>query len=84
VALGNLIGSSTYNIALVLVVTVLTARDGVAVAREILGADGLLLVVVALLCVLVFVSGRRITRVEGGVAVALYLGYVAWLVGTAT
>jgi len=84
VALGNLIGSSTYNIALVLVVTVLAARDGVPVAREILGADGLLLVVVALLCVPVFVSGRRITRVEDGVAVALYLGYVAWLVGTAT
>jgi cation:H+ antiporter len=84
VALGNLIGSSTYNIALVLGITVLSAPDGVPVAREVLGTDLLLLVVVAVMCVPVFVSGRRIGRLEGGAAVALYLGYLGWLVATAT
>ena len=84
VALGNLIGSSTYNIALVLGITVLVAPDGVPVAREVLGTDLLLLVVVAAMCVPVFLSGRRISRREGGVAVAAYVGYLVWLVTTAT
>ena len=84
VALGNLLGSSTYNIALVLGVTVLAAPGGIPVDPAVVGSDLLLLVLVALMCLPVLVSGRRISRLEGGIAVALYLVYVGWLVGTAT
>ncbi len=84
VALGNLLGSSTYNIALVLGITVLAAPGGVPVDPEVVGSDLLLLALVALMAVPVLVSGRRITRLEGGIAVALYVVYVGWLVGTAT
>ena len=35
--------------------------------------------VVAVVAVPVFVSGARVTRVEGALFVAAYLGYLTWL-----
>jgi cation:H+ antiporter len=79
IALGNLLGSSVYNIAIILGVTILVAPGDVAVPDEILGGDLLLMVGAAVACVPVFMSGRRITRAEGGVFVAAYVAYLAWL-----
>lgn len=84
IALGNLLGSSVYNIAIILGVTILVAPEVVRVPDEVLGGDLLLMVAVALACVPVFVSGRRITRVEGGLFVAAYGAYLAWLLVTHT
>jgi cation:H+ antiporter len=79
IAIGNLLGSSIYNIAVVLGLTVVVAPDGVPVPDEVLAADLVLLVVVAIATVPVFVSGARITRAEGALFVATYLGYLTWL-----
>jgi cation:H+ antiporter len=79
IALGNLLGSSVYNIAIILGVTILVAPGVVEVPDEILGGDLLLMVGAAVACVPVFVSGQRITRTEGGVFVAAYVAYLAWL-----
>jgi cation:H+ antiporter len=79
IALGNLLGSSVYNIAIILGVTILVAPGAVDVPDEILGGDLLLMVGAAVACVPVFMSGRRITRAEGGVFVAAYVAYLAWL-----
>jgi cation:H+ antiporter len=79
IAIGNLLGSSIYNIAFVLGLTVMVAPQGVPVPDEVLAADLVLLVVVAIATVPVFVSGARMTRVEGGLFAATYLGYLAWL-----
>jgi cation:H+ antiporter len=83
-AIGNLIGSSTYNIVAVLGLTVLVAPGGVQVPDEVRSADLVLLVVATLAAVPVFLSGRRITRGEGGLFVASYLCYVVWLLVTRT
>jgi cation:H+ antiporter len=80
IALGNLLGSSIYNIVFVLGLTVVIAPDGVPVPDEVLAADLVLMAVVALAAVPVFVSGARITRAEGGLFVGTYLGYLTWLV----
>jgi cation:H+ antiporter len=79
IAVGNLLGSSVYNIALVLGITVLTAPAEVRIPDEVIAADLLVLAVVALITVPVLLSGHRITRLEGGAFVAAYLGYLAWL-----
>jgi cation:H+ antiporter len=79
IAIGNLLGSSVYNIAVVLGVTVVVAPGGVPVPDEVVAADLVLLVVVAVAAVPVFVSGARINRVEGALFVATYLSYLAWL-----
>ena len=84
IAIGNLLGSSIYNIAVVLGLTVLVAPHGVPVPDEVLSADLVLLVVVALASVPVFVSGARISRAEGALFVATYIGYLAWLLLTRT
>jgi cation:H+ antiporter len=84
IAIGNLIGSSTYNIGIVLGLTVLVAPGAVSVPEDVLAADLVLLTVVAVASVATFVSGSRITRLEGGLFVATYLGYLAWLLLTRT
>lgn len=84
IAIGNLLGSSIYNIAAVLGLTVLVAPNGVPVSEELLNADLLLLVAAMLAALPVLVSGARITRTEGGLFVASYLGYLAWLLLTRT
>jgi cation:H+ antiporter len=80
VAVGNLLGSSIYNIVAILGLTSLAAPDGLPVAPELLLIDIPLMLCVALACVPVFISGRQISRLEGGIGVATYLGYMAWLV----
>jgi cation:H+ antiporter len=83
-AIGNLIGSSIYNIGAVLGLTVVVAPHGVPVPDEVLAADLGLLVVVTAAAVPVFVTGTRISRIEGGLFVASYIGYLAWLLLTRT
>jgi cation:H+ antiporter len=83
IALGNLLGSSVYNIAVVLGITVLVA-PGVQVPDEVLAGDLLLMVGAAVACIPVFVSGSRISRAEGAVFVAAYAGYLVWLLVTHT
>jgi cation:H+ antiporter len=78
-AIGNLIGSSVYNICAILGLTVVVAPHGIRVPDEVLAADLALLVVAVAAAVPVFVSGSRISRVEGGLFVATYAAYLAWL-----
>jgi cation:H+ antiporter len=80
IAIGNLLGSSIYNIVFVLGLTVLVAPRGVPVPDEVLAADLVLMTAVALVCVPVFVSGARINRVEGALFVGAYVAYLVWLV----
>jgi cation:H+ antiporter len=49
------------------------------IPQEVIAADLIILVVVALITVPVLVTGHRISRVEGGAFVAAYLGYLVWL-----
>ena len=79
IAIGNLLGSSIYNIAAVLAVTVLVAPHGLPVPRDVLVADLLLLAVVGVATVPVFLTGARISRLEGGAFLTAYLAYMAWV-----
>jgi cation:H+ antiporter len=74
------LGSTVYNIAFILGITVLTAPAEVQVPREVIAADLLVLVVVGVITVPVLLSGHRVSRVEGGAFVAAYLGYLLWLI----
>jgi cation:H+ antiporter len=79
IAVGNLLGSTVYNIALILGITVVTAPAEFDIPDEVIAADLLLLAVAALVTVPVLLSGHRISRLEGGAFVAAYLGYLVWL-----
>jgi cation:H+ antiporter len=84
IAIGNLIGSSVLNITVILGVTITLAPHGVPVPDDVLAADLVLLVAVAVAAVPALVTGSRMTRVEGGLFVGLYVAYLGWLLATRT
>lgn len=79
-AIGNLIGSSVYNIVFILGLTVVVAPGPIPVPAEVLYVDMIVMAVVSLLIVLAFRTGRRVTRLEGMVLAAFYLGYLTYLI----
>lgn len=83
IAIGNLIGSSVYNIALVVGATAVVAvPEGVQLGSELVTIDLPIMAGVVLLCVPVFLSGRRMGRAEGGLFVVAYLVYLSYLIFT--
>lgn len=84
IAVGNLIGSSIYNILLILGVTALVPAAGMDLPNSLVRIDIPIMVAVALACIPIFISGRRVSRLEGGLMVAAYLGYLAFLLSTQT
>lgn len=80
IAVGNLLGSSIYNILVILALTCLASPTPVPVESRLLLFDIPLMAGVAILCVPVFVTGKRVSRLEGGVFVAMYLVYITSLV----
>lgn len=79
IAVGNLIGSSVYNLTLILGVPVLVANGSGPIENYLLHIDLPLMVGVCLLCVPLYLTGRRLSRAEGACMVAgyaLYLGYL--------
>jgi cation:H+ antiporter len=80
IAIGNLIGSSTYNILFILGATCLATPGGVPVEPSLLHVDLPLAALVALLCIPVFATDRRISRNEGAFFVAAYALYLGTLI----
>ena len=83
VAVGNLLGSSIYNILVILGLTCLAVPGGLTVDRSLLLFDIPLVFAVALLCIPVFMTGRRVSRFEGGLFLAVYLGYLVFVLARA-
>ena len=73
-ALGNALGSNIFNILLVLGVLVMIAP--VQLAAEVLRFDIWVMAGVVVALILVMLSGRRISRLEGGLFLALYAAYI--------
>jgi cation:H+ antiporter len=81
IAVGNVVGSNTFNIFGCLGLSALAAGPpGLAVPAAALNFDIWVMLAVALACLPVFVTGREIARWEGGLFVAYYAAYVAYLV----
>ncbi len=81
IAVGNVVGSSTFNILGCLGLSSLVSGDlGLAVAPALLNFDIWVMLAVALACLPIFITGREIARWEGGVFLAYYVAYVAYVV----
>jgi cation:H+ antiporter len=80
IAVGNAVGSNIFNILAVLGVTALVADGGVPVAAAALGLDIPIMIAVAIACLPVFYSDYVIDRWSGALFVALYTGYMTYLV----
>ncbi|MEV0674594.1 calcium/sodium antiporter [Mycobacterium sp. NPDC050441] len=82
IAVGNLLGSSVYNILLILGITCLVPAHGLTLTHNLVWIDIPLTVAASLVCIPIFVSGRRVHRAEGAAMVAAYLGYLVFLLTT--
>ncbi|MGY2377019.1 calcium/sodium antiporter [Pseudomonas sp. SDO524_S393] len=75
IAVGNVIGSNLFNLLGVLGFTALVAPSPLSVSPNALDFDLPVMLGVVVLCLPVFYSGYRVTRVEGLVLLGLYLAY---------
>ena len=80
IAVGNVIGSNTFNILGVLGLSGLLAPQALVVAPSLVAFDLPVMMAVALACLPVFFTGNRIARWEGFVFLAYYAAYAAYLV----
>lgn len=80
IAVGNVIGSNTFNILGCLGITGLVSPIGLIVPVSVLNFDLWVMLAVCFACIPVFISGREIARWEGGIFVCYYIAYVAYLI----
>lgn len=79
IAIGNLLGSCVLNILIILGIPVALGAPGLDVDAMLLRIDIPVMVVATLMCIPVFVTGRRVGRLEGLMLLAGYLAYMAYL-----
>jgi cation:H+ antiporter len=80
IAIGNVVGSNTFNILGGLGVSGLVGAESLSLAPAVLNFDIWVMLAVAFACLPVFVSGRQIARWEGGVFLAYYIAYATYVV----
>ncbi|SSC70013.1 unnamed protein product [Ciceribacter sp. T2.26MG-112.2] len=80
IAIGNLLGSSVYNILAILGLTLAVPGRTVQVSDAMIMVDVPVMTAVAFLCVPVFYSGRQVSRMEGVFFICLYLTYLSYLI----
>jgi len=82
IAIGNLIGSSTYNLTVILGITVLVAP--IVLEAPLLMVDLPVMITATFVCGAFMMSGRVLTRIEGALMVAGYVGYLTYLIAVRT
>lgn len=80
IAVGNVVGSNTFNILGVLGISAIAAPAGLAVAPAILAFDLEVMIAVAIACLPIFFTRHLIARWEGALFLALYVAYTAYLI----
>ena len=81
IAVGNVVGSNTFNILGCLGISGIVSGDmGLAMAPSLMAFDIWVMLAVALACLPIFMTGREIARWEGGVFVLYYAAYVTYLI----
>jgi cation:H+ antiporter len=81
IAVGNVVGSSTFNILGCLGLSSMVSGNlGLVIAPSIMAFDIWVMLAVALACLPVFVTGREIARWEGCVFLFYYAAYVVYLI----
>lgn len=80
IAVGNVVGSNLYNILAIIGITGAASPSGLAVGEQLLNFDIPLMIASAVLCWPFFKTGKRLSRLEGGVFLVGYIAYTTYLV----
>ena len=84
IAVGNVVGSNTFNILGCLGLSGLIAPDGLTVAPPLVAFDLWVMLATAVACFPIFITGREIERWEGVLFLLYYAAYTAFLILAAT
>ena len=84
IAIGNVIGSNLFNLLGILGVAAVVGPEGLVVAPSLRALDLPVMVAVAVACLPLFFTGFTIARWEGGLFLAMYVAYTAYLVLAST
>lgn len=79
IAVGNIVGSNLFNILGILGIAGLVSKIPVPICPTAVCFDIPVMTVAAVACLPVFFTGKGIVRWEGGLFVAYYIIYTAWL-----
>lgn len=80
IAIGNVVGSNIFNILSILGVSSVMKSGGMPINPVSMAVDIPFMIFVALICYPIFRSGSAISRLEGGLLFALYVGYTLYLI----
>ena len=80
IAVGNVIGSTTFNILGGLGIAGAISPGGLPIAPAVMNFDVWVMIAAILACLPVFVAGRQIGRAKGLMFVGYYVAYVAYLI----
>jgi cation:H+ antiporter len=84
IAIGNVVGSSIFNVLVVLGAASAVSSNGVQISPIVLRLDLPVMVAVSLACLPIFFTGHRISRMEGLLFLIYYAAYTGFLVMQAT
>jgi len=84
IAVGNVIGSSLFNLLAIAGIAALVTPGGLDVAAALVRFDLPVMIAVALACLPIFATGHRIARWEGALFLGYYAVYVSYLILAAT
>lgn len=84
IAVGNVVGSSIFNLLMVLGLTGLVSPDGINVASAAISFDIPVMIATAVACLPIFFTGHRINRWEGLLFLGYYVAYTLYLFLDAT
>lgn len=80
IAIGNVVGSNIYNIFAILGLSSMVTPGGLQIGPQMQNFDIPLMVGVSVVSLLIFYTGRKISRIEGFVMLAGYIAYTTYLV----
>ena len=80
IAIGNVVGSSIFNILVVLGLSSAVAPNGLPLSNAVLRFDLPIMIATAVACLPIFFTGHTIARWEGGLFLGYYLAYIAYVV----
>ncbi|MCA9155190.1 MAG: calcium/sodium antiporter [Planctomycetales bacterium] len=80
IAVGNVVGSSIFNIMCVLALSSVISSEGMTVSPTAMAIDIPVMIAVAVACLPIFFTGYRIDRWEGGLFFAYYWAYTLYLI----
>lgn len=78
-AVGNVVGSNIFNVLCVLGLTAVCSPDGIDVAAKALQFDIPFMILMSLFCIVICITGKRISRGEGVFLLACYAAYLCFI-----